>query len=104
MPYKNQSKRNRKVSKRRRNKYNSLDLYVVRLDLQDSMTCAKPCMYCSNTMKSLGVKRVFYSDWGGEIRMEYVSEMKTGHLSVFQEDLIKKYPYLPVNAIKTIRV
>jgi len=45
------------------------DIYVVRTN-KDSMFCnSKPCMMCSNAMLYVGIKRVFFSDEKGFIRV-----------------------------------
>ena len=55
---------------------NKCDILVVKKNCGNS----KPCVRCLNYLKSLGVRRVYYSV-DREIKMEKVSEMKTDHVS-----------------------
>ena len=97
------SKRSRQTKQTKRNRHSSFDIYVVRLDLMDDMTYARPCTYCTNTMKCLGVKKIFYSDWGGGLKMEYASDMISNNMSVWSTKVAHDYRHLPVNATKSIR-
>lgn len=98
------NKRNPKKNNRKKRVLRKLVLYVVRIDVNDDMTCAKPCKYCTNTMKCIGVKKIIYSDWGGKFTMEHVEKTYTEHLSVFQIDLAERYKYHRVHVTKCIRI
>lgn len=87
----------------KKNRHTSFDVYVIRLDGASNLTYAKPCIYCTNTMKCIGVKRIYYSDWEGTIRMEYIDNVTLPRMSVFYEALANQYSHLPVNATKSIR-
>ena len=52
------------------------DILVVKKNCGNS----RPCMKCLESMKKLGVRRVYYS-YDREIKMEKVNEMKSDHLS-----------------------
>lgn len=49
---------------------------VVRTRMNNSA----PCKHCLDLMKSLGIRRVYYS-FEGKIVMEKVNEMQTDHIS-----------------------
>ena len=52
------------------------DILVVKKNCGNS----RPCMKCLETMKKLGVRRVYYSFYN-EIKVEKVNEMETEHVS-----------------------
>ena len=48
-------------------------IFVYRELKDGSVTCAKPCEACMTLIKSLGIRKIFYSDWNGEfIKEEYI--------------------------------
>lgn len=101
---KKKSKNSRQSKKSKRNRYTKIDVYVVRINAKSIMTNARPCVYCTNTMKSIGVKKIFYSDWDGNIKMEHVRTMESTHVSIFQRQLINQYSHTHTHTIKAIRL
>lgn len=75
-----------KESKERKSK--KYDIFVVRInkpDKKDSactkLVNARPCAHCLDMMKSVGIRRVYYSDDSGEIIYENVKDMISIHTS-----------------------
>lgn len=48
-------------------------LYVSRVANSGRLLLARPCPFCMNLIRSVGIKKVFYSDSNGSITMEKVS-------------------------------
>ena len=46
----------------------NLNLLIVRINSKDQLTMAKPCSSCQSFIKLAKLKRVYYSDWQGEIK------------------------------------
>lgn len=44
-------------------------ILVVRLRKDGNLSCAKPCFHCQKKIKEMGLKKVYYSDWCGTIKM-----------------------------------
>lgn len=44
-----------------------LDMLVMRVDKKNTMTMAKPCDSCSDLINFVGINKVWYSDWEGNI-------------------------------------
>lgn len=44
------------------------NLLVVRVDSRGNLTMAKPCPSCTELIKHVGIKDVFYSDWNAGIQ------------------------------------
>lgn len=44
------------------------NLLVVRVDSKGRLTMAKPCASCTELIKHVGIKDVFYSDWNSGIQ------------------------------------
>jgi len=48
-------------------------IYIYREHKDGTISCAKPCKACMQLIKDLGIKKIFYSDWGGNfIKEEYL--------------------------------
>ena len=47
-----------------------LDLCVVRVTKKNKLTMAKPCSACSRLIAEAGIRRVYYSNWDGDIICE----------------------------------
>ena len=48
-------------------------LYVSRIGKSGNLLMARPCPFCMRLIKSVGIKKIFYSDSNGSITMEKVS-------------------------------
>ena len=48
-------------------------LYVSRIGRSGSLLLAKPCAFCMDLIRSVGIKKIFYTDSDGSITMEKVS-------------------------------
>jgi hypothetical protein len=82
--------RNRKVNKRKKNRYyGKADIYVVRVRHDGSVGNSRPCQECVNAMRCAGVRRVYYTMDDQTLRMEYIKDMESDHLSPFQETHIE---------------
>lgn len=75
-----------KESKER--KLKKYDIFVVRINKPDNkessctkLVNARPCAHCLDMMKSVGIRRVYYSDDSGEIIYENVKDMISIHTS-----------------------
>lgn len=44
-----------------------LDLVVVRVLKDGSLTMAKPCNACTKLMQDIGIRKTIYSNWAGEL-------------------------------------
>lgn len=74
-----------KESKERKPKY---DIFVVRINKPSTnqtsdtkLVNARPCAHCLDMMKSVGIRRVYYSDDSGDIICENVKDMISIHTS-----------------------
>jgi tRNA(Arg) A34 adenosine deaminase TadA len=56
-------------------------LLVVRLDKKGNMKSAKPCIACAYALYDSGIKKVFYSNYSGEIMKLDFSELVNGNYS-----------------------
>ncbi len=45
-----------------------LSLLVVRINSFGNLVMAKPCIHCERLLNYVGIKKVYYSDWMGEIQ------------------------------------
>ena len=62
------------------------DLYIVRVDAKGNLLNSKPCADCVQWLQRLHcIRRVYYSDENGMIRMEKIGELKSTHLSSWQK-------------------
>jgi deoxycytidylate deaminase len=63
------------------NKNNKLNLIVIRMDSTNNICNARPCYYCLDMMKSVGINKVYYSISNDEIICEKVKDMISIHTS-----------------------
>lgn len=56
------------------------DIYVIRLMRDGSLGMSKPCQTCLTMIQKMGIRRVYYSDANGDIKMELASEMTSEHI------------------------
>lgn len=73
----NKSNGSKKSKNNKKNKpLKNMDVYVVRVRVKDNQTSlSKPCFHCVNTMKLMGVSKVYYSTDGGGWKCEKISEI-----------------------------
>ena len=45
------------------------DLHIYRFQADGSYALAKPCLNCMEKIKKAGIKRVFYSDYGNQMKI-----------------------------------
>jgi deoxycytidylate deaminase len=45
------------------------ELVVYRFSAKGVITCGKPCKFCSQFIIDSGIKKVSYTDWGGEMKV-----------------------------------
>ncbi len=48
-------------------------LYVSRVANSGRLLLARPCSFCMNLIRAVGIKRIYYSDSTGSITMEKVT-------------------------------
>jgi deoxycytidylate deaminase len=56
-----------------------MSLMVVRVNRKGLFTCSKPCKSCFSKLLDLGINRVFYTDYSGEIvklKMQYIEDYR----------------------------
>ena len=58
-----------------KNRPEGLDIYVVRI-LANGVSCAKPCPLCFALIVESGIRRIYYTDWNGEIKRESCNNAK----------------------------
>lgn len=73
------------MSKVRRKLYKT-DILVFRNSLH-GIKNSRPCADCLETMKQIGIRRVYYSSNSGEIICEKVSQMVSNHHSKMSRHL-----------------
>lgn len=56
-------------------------LLVVRLDKKGNLKSAKPCIACANALYDSGIKKVFYSNYAGDILKLDFCELTNGNYS-----------------------
>ena len=54
-------------------------LLVIRLDRQNNLKSAKPCIACARALYDSGIKKVYYSSYSGEILKLDMNEIYTGN-------------------------
>ncbi len=64
-------------------KYNKkgFDIIVIRLTKANKLTYSRPCAQCIETLKNNGFRKVYYSNFEGNIESEYLSDMVQYHTS-----------------------
>lgn len=43
-------------------------LYVTRFTKSGTLSCAKPCSHCEELIRSVGISKVFYTDFNGQVQ------------------------------------
>lgn len=66
-----------------------MDMYVIRVNNKDEMLNSKPCQNCINVMTMFGIKNIYYSIDGGELKKEKISELETEHQSIAHRNYIR---------------
>jgi len=54
---------------------------------KDTFINSKPCMHCINYMRSLGIRKIYYTDNTGDIIYEKINEMHSTHISMMRKVL-----------------
>ena len=80
------SKHNHNNTRKLRKKLSKTDIIVFR-DSPSGIRNSKPCCDCINTMKQMGIRRVYYSLDNGELVYEKVSEINSTHRSQMSRHL-----------------
>ena len=44
------------------------DIYVTRFTRAGHVSCARPCPHCESLIRSVGIRRVFYTDFDGSTK------------------------------------
>lgn len=44
-----------------------LDMLVMRVGKKNDVTMAKPCDSCADLIRHVGIRKVYYSDWSGNV-------------------------------------
>lgn len=66
---------------------NKITLVVIRLSKTDNFADSKPCMHCTEYLKNLGIKKVYYSNEEGELQFERCQNMVNEHISTIGKKL-----------------
>lgn len=68
-------------------KLNNIQLLVIRIggNGKNNFINSKPCKHCINYMKTLGIRKVYYSDDNGDIIYEKISNMQSEHISMLRK-------------------
>lgn len=53
--------------------YDGCSLYVARIGRAGNYLLSKPCEHCLNLIKSVGIRKIFYTDSNGSIICEKVT-------------------------------
>ena len=51
-----------------KSRYNCDTILVVRINKRGKLSCSRPCEKCIKFATDNGVKRIYFSDWDGEIK------------------------------------
>lgn len=75
---------------------------VIRIDKKDKdniqLVNARPCQNCLEMMKSIGIRRVYYSDDNGELICENIKDM----ISIHSSKVMIKFDYHSKNNLNQI--
>ena len=78
-----------KYMKKIRKRFSRIDIIVIKSSKTGShLGNSKPCSVCSNMLKKVGIRNIYYSTSDGSIIMEKVINLKTDHLSQCSQLLI----------------
>ena len=72
-----------------------VDLIVVKVQKTGLLGNARPCMKCLNLMKTVGIKKIYYSISPDKIICEKVRDMVSIHVSRRTKLLDKLYNIVP---------
>lgn len=72
-------------------KKDKLNMIVIRLNCNDQLVNARPCFYCLNLMKAVGIKRVYYSVDINKIVCENVRDMISIQVSSITKRVQRDY-------------
>jgi hypothetical protein len=67
-----------------RKKLATIDVLVIRRNVNGVLAFSKPCLSCIHILKRLNIRSVYYSDRDGIINREYVSQMESTHMCDMQ--------------------
>ena len=73
-----------------RKKLSKTDILVFR-ESPSGILNSKPCSECIKTMKSLRIRRVYYSIDDGSLVYEKISDIKSSHLSQMTRHLNREF-------------
>lgn len=77
-----------------------VDLIVVKIQKTGLLGNARPCMNCLNLMKTVGIKKIYYSILPDKIICEKVRDMVSIHVSRPTKILEKLYRNVPQNDLE----
>ena len=69
-----------------------LDLVVIRISKNGSLCNSMPCKNCIETLRKIGIKRIFYSDDNGNILVEDAKNITNNHVSAFNRFVSRELP------------
>jgi hypothetical protein len=64
-------------------KNDACDIYVMRIDRNGHIRCARPCMECLKTLQRTRIQHVVYSTQNGEFECEPIATMTSTHVTSF---------------------
>lgn len=67
-----------------RKKLSGIDIVVIRSGPHGNLLPSKPCSLCTNILRRLGVRYVYYSSTGPNLICEKVRDLISSHLSQIQ--------------------
>lgn len=76
------------IKKNRRYDLRGLDIIVIRFK-NNELKISRPCKSCIEKMRELGIRKVYYSDYDGNIVYEYINDMEMYHMSSLQRMKIR---------------
>lgn len=76
------------IKKNRRYDLRGLDIIVIRFK-NNELKISRPCKSCIEKMRELGIRKVYYSDYDGNIVYEYITDMEMYHMSSLQRMKIR---------------
>ncbi len=68
--------------KLRLHKIKKYDILVTRLTANGKLTYSRPCQHCFDVLRKMGVRRIYYSDFTGDIICEKIAQMNSQKLCV----------------------
>ena len=58
-----------------------LVMYIIRITADGELADSRPCIHCLKMMKNNMIKKVVYTTFGGEIKIENINDISTQHIS-----------------------